>query len=97
MSKKLTLNNVFNYLQAHSRKLYDLFIGLKPHEKEQINYRMSLCSEDCAIKKECIKCRCDYPDKLFQIKSCNPDRFPDVMSKVKWDEFKRKNNIEIDG
>ncbi len=94
MSKKINLNNIFNYLQAHSRKLYDLFIGLKSHEKEQIEYRMSKCSNDCALKKECIMCGCDYPDKLFQIKSCNPERFPDIMNRVEWDKFKLKNKID---
>lgn len=93
MSKKLTISNIKNFLQAYSRKYYNLLVGLSQHEQEQINYRYYLCKDTCGINKECIKCGCDFPDKLFQIKTCNEDRFPDIMSRVKWEEFKTKNNI----
>ena len=55
---------------------------------------MLLCSKDCAITKQCIKCGCDYPGRVYTTESCNKERFPDFLSKVDWELYKIDNKIE---
>ena len=92
MSKEITLSNIYNFIEGNTR----LFTKeLQPqHIKEQISYRMLICSKDCAITKQCIKCGCDYPGRVYTSQSCNLDRFPNLMSRLEWEEFKIKNNIK---
>jgi len=92
MSKEITLSNIYNFIEGNTR----LFTkNLQPqHIKEQISYRLLKCKDDCAKKKICIKCGCDYPDRAYAKKSCNLDRFPNFMNKVDWEEFKIKNEIK---
>lgn len=94
MSKKITLTNIYSFFEGYSRLIQDKLVGLKPHEQEQIQYRMLLCKDDCAKQGSCVKCGCDYPAKLFNIKSCNPERFPDIMNRTEWNKFKLTNNID---
>ena len=92
MKQKITLSNISNYIEGNTRMFTN---SLQPdHIKEQLSYRMLLCKDDCAIQVSCIKCGCDYPGRLHTTKSCNAERFPDLMSKPLWDEFKKENNIE---
>ena len=92
MSKEITLYNIYNFIEGNTR----LFTkSIQPdHIKQQIAYRMLLCSKDCAITKQCIKCGCDYPGRVYTTESCNTDRFPDFMSRIDWEEFKKDKNIE---
>ena len=92
MSKKITLSNIYNFIEGNTR----LFTkNIQPdHIKQQIAYRMLLCKDDCAKKRECIKCGCDYPGRVYTTESCNTDRFPDFMSRIDWEEFKKDKNIE---
>ena len=59
------------------------------HIKEQIAYRLLKCSNDCAKKGECIVCGCNFPDRAYSTKSCNTKRFPDFLSKVDWELYKK--------
>ena len=93
MSKEWTLSNIRKFMEGYSRVFYDKIIGLPKHQQEQIEYRASLCRKDCAVKKECIKCGCNYPEKLFNYESCNVERFPAIMDEQKWVLFKKENNI----
>jgi len=63
MSKEITLSNIYNFIQGNAR----LFTKeLQPqHIQEQISYRMLICSKDCAITKQCVKCGCDYPGRVY--------------------------------
>ena len=93
MSKEITLNNIYNFIEGNTR----LFTkSIQPdHIKQQIAFRMLKCKDDCMITKECKYCGCDVPGKMYVSKSCNNgDRFPDLMSKVDWEEFKKDKNIE---
>ena len=91
MSKEITVQNIYNFIEGNTR----LFTkSIQPdHIKQQIAYRMLLCSKDCAITKQCVKCGCDYPGRVYTTESCNKERFPDFMSKVDWELFKINNNI----
>ena len=92
MSKEITLNNIYNFIEGNTR----LFTkNIQPrHIQEQISYRMLLCSNDCAKEGHCIKCGCDYPGRVYTSESCNLDRFPNLMSRIEWEEFKLTNQIK---
>ena len=92
MKHKITFQNIVNFIEGNSR----LFLNnLQPeHIKHQISYRMLLCKDDCAITKQCVKCGCDYPGRVYTSESCNLDRFPNLMSRIEWEEFKIKNEIK---
>ena len=92
MSKEITVQNIYNFIEGNTR----LFTkSIQPeHIKQQIAYRMLLCKDDCAKEGHCIKCGCDYPGRVYTTESCNTDRFPDFMSRIDWEEFKKDKNIE---
>lgn len=92
MSKKITLSNIYNFIEGNTR----LFTKeMQPdHIKQQIAYRMLICKDDCAKNGKCIKCGCSYPGRVYTSQSCNTDRFPDFMSRIDWEKFKKDNNIE---
>jgi hypothetical protein len=91
MGKGITLSNIYNFIEGNIRLKTKT---LQPqHIKEQISYRLLMCKDDCAKKRECIKCGCDYPDRAYTKESCNLDRFPNFMSKIDWEEFKKENNV----
>ena len=91
MKHKITFQNIVNFIEGNSR----LFLNnLQPeHIKHQISYRMLKCKDDCAKTGHCIKCGCDYPGRVYTTESCNTDRFPDFMSRIDWEEFKKENNV----
>ena len=92
MSKQITAQNIYNFIEGNTR----LFTKeLQPsHILEQISYRMLICKDDCGRDGKCIKCGCDYPGRVYTSQSCNLDRFPNLMSRLEWEEFKIKNNIK---
>lgn len=91
MSKEITLSNIYNFIEGNIRLKTK---SIQPsHVKEQIAYRLLICKDDCDVKGECIICGCDFPDRAYSTESCNPNRFPNFMSKLEWDKFKKDNNI----
>lgn len=93
MKPKITIKNIKSYLEGNAQLVLEK-LDLQPqHIREQIAYRRLLCKDDCAIQGRCIKCGCDFEGKTSVIKSCNPERFPDLMSKQEWEQFKIDNNI----
>lgn len=90
-----SLKNIKSYLEGHSRLWYDRFIGLPPHMKEQITYRLAKCKDTCVKEGKCKYCGCPPHKKAFVIKSCNEGKiFPDIMSENDWKAFKKKNGIQ---
>lgn len=94
MSKEITLSNIRSYLEGNSQRILEELKLQPKHIQEQIAYRRLLCKNDCAVQNKCIKCGCDFKGKTSVQQSCNPDRFPDLMSKNDWNKFKKDNNIE---
>ena len=93
---KINIKNIKSFIKGH----YNLYLdqlGLYPkYKQEQILYRISLCG-DCVEKKGCQHCGCPPHKKVYDERSCNGgDRYPDMMSEVKWDKFKLDNKIGID-
>lgn len=88
-----TLQQIKNYISGYGRMYYHKLIGLPQHQREQVEYRMFKCKDDCAKQGQCIKCGCEFPGKVFVSKTCNVDRFPDFMNSSDWAQFKIDNNI----
>lgn len=93
MTNKITIKNIKQYLEGNTQRVLEE-LKLQPlHIQEQIAYRRLQCKDDCAINKQCIKCGCDFKGKTSVFESCNPERFPNLMSKPEWDKFKIENEI----
>ena len=94
MSKEITLSNIKSYLEGNGQRILEELKLQPKHIQQQIAYRRLLCNNDCAVQNKCIKCGCDFKGKTSVQQSCNPERFPDLMSKNDWNKFKKDNNIE---
>lgn len=90
MSEKITIPNILSYLEGNTQRILEE-LNLQPqHIQEQIAYRRLLCKDDCAVTGRCIKCNCKFKGRTSVAKSCNLERFPDLMSGPEWEEFKKK-------
>lgn len=94
MTKKITANNIKNFIQGNYRRFKDKIMTLEPHIREQVIYRSSFC-DDCLKAGYCGICGCPVPGRWYATKTCS-DRFPNLMDKITWEEYKKENNIEID-
>lgn len=96
MQKKpqITIKNIKSYIEGNT-KMFLADIGFQSeHLKEQIAYRTLVCS-DCVATGNCKECGCDLPEKLYVNESCNQGKnFPNLMSNLEWQQFKKNNNIE---
>lgn len=93
MKKEITLTNIKSFLEGNGQRVLEE-LNLQPdHIKEQIAYRRLLCKDDCAVNNACIKCGCDFKGKTSVRESCNPERFPDLMSNLEWIKYKEENGI----
>jgi len=92
---KITRDKILGYLEGNFRYyVLKKFLGLPLHIKEQALYRLEMCKNDCTKTGKCKKCGCPTEKKVFVTESCNNGEiFPDLMTKEKWEEFKKKNNI----
>lgn len=89
----ITLKNINQFIEGNS-KMFLADVGLQPeHLREQIAYRALLCKDDCVVQGHCKQCGCDLPGKFYVNESCNPERFPNLMSRLEWEEFKKENNV----
>ena len=91
MSKEITVQNIYNFIEGNIRLKTKT---LQPqHIKEQVAYRLLKCKEDCAKKGSCIKCGCDFTDRAYSTRSCNNERFPDFLSKIDGELYKIDKKI----
>jgi len=61
--------------------------------KEQIVFRLYIC-RDCYEDNKCKSCGCNPLDTFSELISCNNGkRFPNLMNKWKWEEYKKINKI----
>lgn len=89
----ITKEKVKSFLQGYSRYYYDNIFSLQEYIKEQVYHRLSVCKDSCLITGKCEKCECPTIQKSYADKSCNSEKFPDLMSKQEWEVYKRENNI----
>lgn len=98
MNPKITPKNIMNFIEGNIKMLGDKINALSKFQREQVIWRSQICKDDCMIEGKCIYCGCSVPGKLYVAKSCNNgDRFPDMMQERDWEEYKRENNIVING
>lgn len=91
---KINLKNIKSFLEGNSKMLLASAGIQQEHIKEQVAYRMLICS-DCMKEGACKVCHCDLPGKLYVSESCNKgERFPNLMSRSDWDKYKNDNDIK---
>lgn len=92
--REVSLLDVRNFLIGNFKYYYDKFVRYPDFVQEQLQYRYDKCKKDCIPNNACIGCGCPPIKKHFLTKSCNSDRFPDLMSKEDWEKFKKKLDAE---
>ena len=92
---KITFKNIKSFLEGNLQLGLEQLHLQPQHIQEQIAYRRLLCSKDCMITGKCKYCGCEVLGKTSVKESCNKnERFPDLMSKLEWDKFKKTKDIE---
>jgi hypothetical protein len=95
MKPKITLKNIYSYIEGNSQRVLEELRLQPQHIREQIAYRRLLCKNDCAVTGKCKECGCDFKGKTSVEKSCNNgERFPDLMSGGMWIDYKSRNGIK---
>jgi hypothetical protein len=94
---KITPKKVMQFIEGNLKMLGDQLHLLPEHEKEQVMYRAAICKEECLTLGYCVYCGCDVPGKLYVRESCNGgERFPNIMPKQEWEEYKKEKEITIE-
>lgn len=88
MSREITIKNVGNFFKGNFKYYMDKIIPVPSYIREQIDYRLDKCKDDCLKTNKCINCSCPPRKKAFIVESCNPTRFPDLMEEEEWEKFK---------
>lgn len=87
--------NINSFIEGNLNKLSDSLSLLAKHKREQVAWRLEIC-KDCVEVGKCKYCNCSTPGKLYVEKSCNDGRrFPDMMDKITWEDYKKVNKIII--
>jgi len=100
---QITPKNIKAFIEGYSKLFYDKIVGLPHYMQEQILYRKTVCHDSCVVKGHeesgpghCERCGCSVPGKWFVTRSCNYGyKFPDIMGETQWNEYKKKNDIEL--
>jgi len=90
---EITGSKIKSFVQGYSRYYFDNMFGLPEYIKEQVYYRLYKCKDTCLISGSCEICNCPTIKKSYATGSCNPAKFPDLMSNGEWSEFKKTNNV----
>jgi hypothetical protein len=94
MSKKITKQNITNFLEGNGRLFLQKAGVLTPAVEEQVAYRLLICKDDCVVDGACKKCGCSLPGRAFATESCNSERFPDILEEAEWIKYKTENEIK---
>jgi len=90
------VEKVISFIEGNLQMLGDAFNLLPKYKKEQVLYRSEICKDTCLKEGKCEVCSCSVPGKLYSTVSCNRgEKFPDLMSLDKWEQYKKDNNIFI--
>ena len=94
---KITLTNIFQFIEGNLKMLGEKIHLLPAHEKEQVVYRSMICKDECVKNGYCKYCGCNLPGKFYSTRSCNKgELFPDLMSKDEWEKFKKERGIILE-
>lgn len=96
MKPKITLNNIKSFIEGNLQYYKDKFLSSPRYLQEQYHYRLYVCRKDCIPDNSCVVCTCPPIKKAWVSKSCNKGkRFPDLMDKPSWEEYKKQHDIDI--
>ena len=89
---KYNLKNIISYVQGHIR--YRLYYSrfkflIRPHIREQIEYRINSMDPVCYEKGSCIMCGCTTTALQMANKSCDKPCYPTMMDKKSWNIAKK--------
>lgn len=94
---KITLSNISSFIEGNLKYYANKLFNSPEYIKEQVYYRLNLCKDDCLIENKCKYCTCPPRKKSWATTSCNKgERFPDLLNKPDWEEYKKTNNIKIE-
>lgn len=93
----VNLKNIQAYIQGNLRYLAEQygpeFIRMEQHIREQVMFRKDIARPDCIEDKKCKECHCDIPELFYADKQCGGECYPEMMSKERWEEFKKTLRI----
>lgn len=93
--KKVTLTNILSFIEGNLQLGLEEFNLQPQHIQEQIAYRRLICKDTCEPTGLCEYCGCDFKGKTSVKKSCNRGKkFPNLMGKVQWDNYKENHGIK---
>jgi len=93
MGKKITLNNINNFLSGNIRMVASQLGILDEDKQEQVALRLLTCKDTCVKEGRCRICTCSLPNRAFSTESCNKELFPDLMNKDEWIKYKEENGL----
>ena len=65
---------------------------LEEHLVEQFEYRKKVC-KPCLDNGSCLTCGCKTPDRMYSRSACAAKKYPKLMEKDAWEEFKDKRAV----
>ena len=97
---KPTLKNIIAYIQGKLRyKLYysNFVFLIRPHIREQIQARINSMDKQCYNEGQCKMCGCQTTALQMANKACYKPCYPSMLSKKKWNWFKKVKYATVDG
>jgi hypothetical protein len=76
-------------------KGFEEFDFLPEHQQEQFKYRLSVIDSECAAAGACKICGCKIPQLQLADESCDGNCYPEMMSKIDWENYKKQNNVIV--
>lgn len=102
---KINLRNILAVIQSYFRKWQTkpktfLTSGISlPQDKwEQIIYRkhtLIVTKSPCWEAGYCLQCGCEFPDKLFEDRSCEKNCYPEMKTPEDWEKYKQEQQIKL--
>jgi len=84
--KDITLHNIRNFIEGNLKSLQRTFL---PHEKEQVIYRATACS-DCLNAGKCKVCGCATPGLFYAPQKRDSEgKWGPFMPLGEWEKFKK--------
>ena len=82
---KITIKNIFAFLQGNSRKAREEIFGTLPeYIQSQVRERVKQVEEkspEC-LEGKCVKCGCDTPELFYADKACEGGCYPVMNHKL---------------
>lgn len=92
--EQITLSNIKSFFQGYSRYYLDKIKILPQYTREQVFYRIWVCKDSCIPFRKCEVCGCSAIEKSYATKSCSLEKFPNLVSKERWEEYKKGKQID---